>query len=147
MIDQLERTEHTDLGANVKRLIPLCLLLAASGLSSANPVTCEYGKLTRTLEVVYSEPGQAVPCEVIYDKSGEGGTIASLWRANYTAGYCEAKAEGLADKLVDFGFKCSANRDQGTAGENADVASPDPDPGPDPDPDPDPDPGATDTQR
>ena len=89
----------------------LCAALA-SPAASANPVTCEYGDLSRSIEVVYSDPGQPVPCEVIYDKSGEG-SMASLWQANVEAGYCEARAAELVDKLADTGWRCTS------AGSNA----------------------------
>ena len=79
------------------------LLLA--GWATANPVTCEHGQLTRKIEVVYANPGQAVPCEVIYDKSAEG-SIETLWRADNEAGYCEARALGLAEKLTGMGWRC-----------------------------------------
>ena len=72
----------------------------------ANPVSCENGELRRRVEVVYSDPGQAVPCEVIYDKSDEG-SIEALWRANNSAGYCEVKAEGLIEKLRSMGWRCA----------------------------------------
>ena len=76
-----------------------------AGQSLANPVTCSYGDLSRKIEVVYSDPGQPVPCEVIYDKSAEG-SIETLWRANNEAGYCEAQASGLIDKLAGQGWRC-----------------------------------------
>jgi hypothetical protein len=89
------------------RTILTGLLLAASGLTFANPVTCTDGDLSRQIEVVYSDPGQPVPCEVIYDKSGEG-SIETLWRANTEAGYCESNAEGLVAKLIDSGWDCES---------------------------------------
>ena len=77
-----------------------------AGQVMANPVTCTYGDLSRKIEVVYSDPGQPVPCEVIYDKSAEG-TIETLWRASNEAGYCEAQAAGLADTLSGMGWQCA----------------------------------------
>ena len=71
----------------------------------ANPVSCSYGDLSRQIEVVYSDPGQAVPCEVIYNKSAEG-SIETLWQANNEAGYCEAQAAGLVEKLRVLGWQC-----------------------------------------
>jgi hypothetical protein len=71
----------------------------------ANPVTCTYGDLARKIEVVYSTPGQPVPCEVIYDKSAEG-SIETLWQANNESGYCEAKATGLIERLSGMGWQC-----------------------------------------
>lgn len=74
-------------------------------MASANPVSCEYGGLARKVEVVYVQPGQAVPCEVIYDKSAEG-SIESLWQASHEAGYCEAQAAALVEKLRGMGWRC-----------------------------------------
>ncbi|TNF88514.1 MAG: hypothetical protein EP301_04760 [Gammaproteobacteria bacterium] len=79
-----------------------------AGQAMANPVACTYGDLSRKIEVVYSNPGQPVPCEVIYDKSAEG-TIETLWRASNEAGYCEAQAAELADKLSGMGWQCAAD--------------------------------------
>jgi hypothetical protein len=83
------------------------LFAATAGAVMANPVTCSYGDLSRKIEVVYSNPGQPVPCEVIYDKSAEG-TMETLWRANNEAGYCEAQAAGLIEKLQGMGWRCDA---------------------------------------
>ena len=68
---------------------------------------CGYDGETRKIEVVYAEPGQAVPCEVIYSNS-EHGTMESLWQASHEAGYCEAQADALAEKLKKLGWHCSA---------------------------------------
>lgn len=88
--------------------------LAVSGATSANPVTCEQGGLTRKIEVVYANPGQAVPCEVIYDKSAEG-SIETVWRANFEAGYCEARAQSLVEKLSGLGWICGSTARQSSA--------------------------------
>lgn len=85
--------------------IPIVCLLTFAATAAANPVVCTFGDLERTIEVVYSDPGQPVPCEVIYDKSGEG-SIETLWRANAEANYCEAQAAGLIERLTGFGWSC-----------------------------------------
>ena len=74
----------------------------------ANPTICTFGELSRKIEVVYSDPGQPVPCEVIYDKSAEG-AIESLWQASNEAGYCEAKAASLIEKLEGTGWDCGTD--------------------------------------
>jgi len=90
---------------------PYHLLIALLGAASlagpvlANPTQCSYGQLTRSIEVVYAHPGQAVPCEVIYNKSMES-SVETLWRADSEAGYCEARAQALIDKLAGFGWRC-----------------------------------------
>ncbi|MEM8766049.1 MAG: hypothetical protein AAGE43_01290 [Pseudomonadota bacterium] len=84
----------------------LSLLLASTG-TAANPTNCSFGELSRNIEVVYANPGQAVPCEVIYDKASEG-SIETLWQANVEAGYCESQAAGLIAKLEGLGWRCTA---------------------------------------
>ena len=88
----------------MRSAIPFLTLFCAAA-ASANPVSCTNGGLSRSVEVVYSDPGQAVPCEVIYNKSGEG-SIETLWRANTEAGYCEARAAELIEKLEGLGWDC-----------------------------------------
>lgn len=86
----------------------IVIVLGAVGLPvQANPLLCTYGDLSRRIEVVYPDPGAPLPCEVIYDKSGEG-RIETLWRADNEAGYCEARAAGLAEKLAGMGWSCTA---------------------------------------
>jgi hypothetical protein len=89
----------------MKRIPMVCLFLIVAATAAANPVVCTFGDLERTIEVVYSDPGQPVPCEVIYDKSGEG-SIETLWRANVEANYCETQAAGLIDRLTGLGWAC-----------------------------------------
>jgi len=92
-----------------RRHLWVCILTAliASGAASANPVSCEQDGVIRRIEVVYAEPGQAVPCEVVYDKSAEG-SIETVWRSNFEAGYCEARATELIDKLSGMGWLCAS---------------------------------------
>lgn len=94
------------------RLTFAALVLLAPVPAMAEPVTCELGALSRSIEVVYSDPGQPVPCEVIYDKSGEG-SIETLWRANHEAGYCEEKAAALVSRLEGLGWRCGAASEEG----------------------------------
>lgn len=91
--------------AVVSFCVTLFSFLGTSTLSAA-PVACEYGELTRTVEVIYSNPGQPVPCEVLYDKPAEGGS-STLWRAQSEAGFCEARAREFVTKLGDMGWQCS----------------------------------------
>ena len=90
----------------------LIALLGLTGLAGSMPlladaVQCTAGELTRDIEVVYSDPGQAVPCEVIYRKPAEG-TVETPWRAYNQGGYCEEKAAGLVAKLQAAGWNCDA---------------------------------------
>ena len=85
------------------------LLLTTMGGAGAlaAPMVCTQGDMTRSIEVVYSDPGQAVPCEVLYDKPGEG-IQSTPWRATNESGYCEAKAAELAAKLQAMGWTCAS---------------------------------------
>lgn len=88
-------------------LAALIVTASLAANSFANSTQCSYGALTRNIQVVYSDPGQPVPCEVIYNKSMES-SVQTLWRANSEAGYCEAQAAGLIEKLSNFGWRCEA---------------------------------------
>ncbi len=88
-------------------------LLAVSAICFASTAgatveECQLGELTRTVEVVYSTPGQPVPCEVLYAKASQG-TLETLWRASTEAGYCESKAAELVAKLENLGWQCAAD--------------------------------------
>ena len=93
-------------------LLAATLLLGTwSGAATANPTSCTQGNLTRTVEIVYAEPGQPVPCEVIYAKPAAR-TIEMLWQAMNEAGYCEQQAAGLIEKLERTGWRCSGQVDE-----------------------------------
>ena len=92
----------------MKAIVFTCLITTAA--ASYGDTTCKQGDITRTVAVVYSEPGQAVPCEVIYNKPTEGGQQV-LWRAFNEAGYCEARAEAFVEKLGSMGFACETTDD------------------------------------
>ena len=82
------------------------LLLISAGAVMAEATSCRLGELTRSIEVVYSAPGQATPCEVLYRKAAEG-TVETLWRAANEAGYCEARAREFAARLERLGWACA----------------------------------------
>ena len=81
----------------------VCLPVAAQGL-----VVCTHGALERSVEVVYDNPGEPVPCEVRYAKPD---AVTSPWRAEREEGYCERQAVGLIQKLSDAGWSCQASGD------------------------------------
>ena len=67
---------------------------------------CTQGNLTRTVSVVYANPGQPVPCEVLYEKPSEQQSM-TLWRAQNEVGYCEARASEFVEKLKNLGWDCT----------------------------------------
>lgn len=92
------------------RLAPAALLslLALLATPAHGIADCEYGKLSRSIEVVYEAPGQPVPCVVRYVKHDEE-VESTPWQASNEAGYCEEKAEILRQTLVDLGWQCQAS--------------------------------------
>jgi hypothetical protein len=100
----------------MSRLVLLVAVVAAP-LAWAEPTQCSRGALTRSVEVVYSNPPAQTPCEVIYSKPDEGGTRASLWSAQTEPGYCEVRAEGLIDKLEGLGWTCTGPAASASAAE------------------------------
>ncbi|MEM7099563.1 MAG: hypothetical protein AAF541_14960 [Pseudomonadota bacterium] len=72
---------------------------------SAFANTCNQGDLIRQVTVVYADPGQPVPCEVLYEKPMEGQSM-TLWRAQNEVGYCEARAAEFLSKLESLGWQC-----------------------------------------
>lgn len=87
----------------MKTISALIMMGLASG-ALANNYTCTNGGNERSVAVVYTTPGQVVPCEVVYTKEGSSET---LWRAQNEAGYCEAQADSFADKLRGWGWDCT----------------------------------------
>lgn len=83
----------------------LAVFLLSFSLPAWSVTECSQGELTRTVAVVYTDPGQPVPCEVLYEKPTEQQTM-TLWRAQNEAGYCEARAADFVEKLVDLGWQC-----------------------------------------
>jgi len=88
----------------------LLIAVLAGSPAAADTIRCEVGTDVRTIQVVYADPGQPVPCEVIYGNHGAG-TLETLWRADHEAGYCEAQAKSLVSRLEGFGFRCAAVAD------------------------------------
>ena len=94
--------------ANTTRALAVATALVVSfhaGQAGAQEYVCTSGDLQRTVQVAYESAGAALPCEVLYAKSG--GEAQSLWRAEYEEGYCERQAVGLIQKLSDAGWSCS----------------------------------------
>lgn len=88
-------------------IMRISFLIIASFLSVnllAQPsYVCSSGDRVRLIEVIYSQPGQLVPCTVKYSK---GDVTQILWSAQSQVGYCEAKAKSFADKQQQYGWQC-----------------------------------------
>ena len=101
--------------------LPSMLVLAAAiGLNNtAYGAQCNKDDLNRVVTIVYSEPGQPTPCEVLYEKPSEGESM-TLWRAQNQVGYCEARAAEFIEKLVELGWSCSSlQKEKGDASQAA----------------------------
>ncbi len=75
---------------------------------SASSWVCESGEVLREI-AIKRDTDKAAPCSVIYDKEIEGQGSQVLWTAQNDGAYCDAKADGLAEKLTGFGWTCTAN--------------------------------------
>lgn len=93
----------------MKTAVVVLLWLGSAGAMAS---TCTMNNLTRNVSVVYADPGQPVPCEVLYEKLAQGADatrqIMTLWRAQNQAGYCEARAAEFVAKLESLGWSCDA---------------------------------------
>ncbi|MDC1287442.1 hypothetical protein N8198_06110 [Gammaproteobacteria bacterium] len=87
----------------------LTIILAALTLptaANAESWVCEHGNLVREINVE-RETANPVPCSVKYDKEAEGLGSSVLWTAVADGAYCDAKANGLAEKLTSLGWSCT----------------------------------------
>ena len=67
---------------------------------------CEQGTLIREINVERATVNP-VPCSVEYDKGSENLGSSVLWTATADGEYCDAKANGLAEKLNGLGWSCT----------------------------------------
>jgi hypothetical protein len=65
---------------------------------------CARGSTTRSIAVDYQQAGERVPCEVVYRKPPQDPDV--LWRASSEVGFCESKADELAQTLEISGWAC-----------------------------------------
>lgn len=84
----------------------ILMLLTAPTAVNAGSWICEQGNLIREITVERESSG-AAPCTVVYNKSAEGQGSNVLWSASFDGAYCDAKADGLAEKLTGFGWECA----------------------------------------
>ncbi|MEC6815216.1 hypothetical protein VXS05_09105 [Photobacterium toruni] len=88
----------------MKVMLLLMLSILSFQASAQERYVCKDGTAERTVEVVYSQPGHKVPCDVKYTKAS-GSQV--LWSASHEIGYCETKAQTFATKLGTLGWTCS----------------------------------------
>ena len=89
--------------------IGLTIILAVLTLpttANAESWICEHSNLIREINVESEVSGSAA-CSVAYNKDTEGFGSTVLWTAQVDGAYCDAKANGLAEKLTGFGWSCT----------------------------------------
>ncbi|MCP4768931.1 MAG: hypothetical protein GY875_22050 [Gammaproteobacteria bacterium] len=89
------------------RLIIILAVLTLPTAANAESWICEQGTLVREINIE-RETANTVPCSVKYDKQAEGLGSSVLWTAAADGAYCDAKADGLAEKLNGLGWACTA---------------------------------------
>lgn len=83
-------------------------LMLLSSAAYADSWSCSHNGVQREVKIEYLGSGP-VPCNVVYNKSAEGGSSEVLWNATSEQGYCEDKAQGLVAKLESWGWACTNN--------------------------------------
>ena len=96
MMNKLNRTAIT----------AIVTLLVTANAAHAGSWICENGSLVREIKVERQSSTPA-PCSVDYNKDAEGMGSQVLWSANNDGAYCDAKADGLAERLQGNGWTCS----------------------------------------
>ncbi len=85
--------------------LPLCIL--SPGSAKAFDVTCRKGQAVLRIEVVTEDDKRGLPCDVIIWSTPT--QQRRLWRAEFEAGFCEAKAQAKVNTLVnDDQWRCHA---------------------------------------
>ena len=88
------------------RILLIGLLVFSTSLLNAN-TTCKKATSIREIDIVYSEPGFKLPCDVTYKKN-ESPEIKILWRAQNQPGYCEQKAKEYIETFESLGWVCNS---------------------------------------
>jgi hypothetical protein len=65
---------------------------------------CVHELIIRSIAVEYQEPGQQVPCKVLYHKPPR--IPSMVWQAQTQVGFCEQRAKELARSLERSGWSC-----------------------------------------
>ena len=98
---------NTEIPTMKPLLIAMGIILSGNAFAQQTYI-CTHDEAVRTIEVVYTTPGEQVPCKVQYTKST--GT-KTLWNANSEIGYCESKAEAFVNKQQENGWVCTDQSD------------------------------------
>ena len=85
----------------------VAVLVVLGGDAAAQSLVCTNDSLERLVDLRYDNPGEAVPCSIVYTKPTEGVPEQVLWRAENEEGYCEARFEEFVDKLSGWGWSCA----------------------------------------
>lgn len=97
------------------------VLVSLGSNAMAQSLVCTNGSLERLVELKPDNPGEAVPCSIVYTKPTEGVGEQVLWRAENEEGYCEARFEEFVEKLSGWGWSC-AQETGVDAGDDVEVA-------------------------
>ena len=93
--------------SNRRQTCLILVALAVAPAASAESWICEHSTLVREINVERATADPA-PCSVAYNKQSEGKGVKILWSAQNDGSYCDAKADGLAEKLQGMGWSCTA---------------------------------------
>lgn len=99
-----------------KMIIPALATMFSMSAVAANNITytCTSNGAERTIEVVYSTPGEKLPCAVHYTKDGANEV---LWTYNNELNKCESQAAAFAEKQATWGWQCNNAATQTDAAE------------------------------
>ena len=87
-------------------LTVILAVLALPTTANAESWSCEYENLMREINVK-RETTDPAPCSVVYNKDTENLGSTILWTAQNDGAYCDAQANGLAEKLENWGWSCT----------------------------------------
>lgn len=103
------------------RTFSLFVIAALIGPALANATVCKKGGQEFTLEIVTTEPGKKVPCEVKRTRNGEEKVF---WNAQNDPAYCESKAQEYIAKMTGEGWACDGAEAAAGAAQTAPETSP-----------------------
>lgn len=80
------------------------LAVSCAGTAYGLEYQCAQELAIRSVAVEYQEPGQQVPCKVVYHKPPR--IPSMVWQARTQAGFCEQRAKELVRTLERSGWSC-----------------------------------------